>query len=329
MPEAFHFLRPLWLLGLVPCVGLLALLLRDAPEVRRWRGVIDPHLLEHLIVRPADTAAGLRARLTAPLLIPISMALASLAAAGPTWEREPSPFAQDTAPLIVVLELTPGMHAKDVAPSRLERAKHKLRDLLAARPGARTGLVVYAGSAHLVLPPTEDAQALTALVDSLTTELMPVEGNDAAGALALALDLLSREEAAGTLVFVGDGIPRAQAPAFRGLRSSRHALAVLALGRDAPTQATTPGGERIDATLDLDGLTAVADAGGGDLVRATVDSADVEQIARSAQRNLEQRTREDAGGRWLDRGYYLAWPMAFLALLWFRRGVRISWETAL
>ncbi len=53
-----------------------------------------------------------------------------VAMAGPSWEREPSPFADDTAGLVVLLKASTTMEATDVQPSRLERSKHKLRDLL-------------------------------------------------------------------------------------------------------------------------------------------------------------------------------------------------------
>ena len=49
MLEAFHFLRPLWLLALIPTTVLYAVIHASSPE-RQWRRVIAPHLLEHLMV---------------------------------------------------------------------------------------------------------------------------------------------------------------------------------------------------------------------------------------------------------------------------------------
>ena len=64
---------------------------------------------------------------------------------------------EDTAPLVIAIDLSQTMDAIDIAPSRLERVKLKVRDLLALRAGARTAIVAYAGSAHIVLPLTDDA----------------------------------------------------------------------------------------------------------------------------------------------------------------------------
>ena len=139
---AFTFLRPLVLLALLPLGGLWLLLRRgaaaDAPEVPQ----IAPHLLAALTI-----ARNVRSRLRAPdLLIPAAM-LMTLAAAGPAWRPVPSPFVTETAPLVVALDLSPSMTQTDVAPSRLERAKQKVRDLIALRAGGRVALVAYAGSA--------------------------------------------------------------------------------------------------------------------------------------------------------------------------------------
>src|SRR5262249_4015088 len=146
MPDAataFHLLRPWWLLALVPTALVLALILRrDRPEVQ-WGGVIAPHLLKHLIVTPQG-----RWRIRPVWLVGAALALPIVGLAGPTWRREPPPFVEDKAPLMIALDVSASMGQPDVPPTRLERAKQKVRDLLAARAGARTGLIAYAGTAH-------------------------------------------------------------------------------------------------------------------------------------------------------------------------------------
>ena len=59
------------------------------------------------------------------------LALGAIAAAGPTWQRERPPFVEDTAPLAIAIDLSPTMDAIDVTPTRLERAKLKVQDLMA------------------------------------------------------------------------------------------------------------------------------------------------------------------------------------------------------
>src|SRR5262249_58304839 len=137
-------------------------------------------------------------------LVAAALGLAGIAVAGPTWQQEPPPFGQDQAPMMVVIDLSPTMDATDVAPTRLERVKQKVHDLLALRPGSRTGLVVYAGTAHLVVPPAEDPALLALFLDALATDLMPVAGRNAPAALGLADALLAKEPAPGTILFFTD-----------------------------------------------------------------------------------------------------------------------------
>ena len=149
--EAFHFLRPLWL-GLVPALLACGWWARRREQTTRiGEGIIAPHLLGPLTV---DRARRRRVR-PSDLMIATSM-LGALAAAGPAWRQAESPFFSETAPVIVALETSTTMLATDVSPSRLARAKQKILDLLELRTGARTGLVAYAGSAHLVMPLTDD-----------------------------------------------------------------------------------------------------------------------------------------------------------------------------
>jgi len=322
-----HFLRPLWLL----VIPLTLWLYRRYHERERvaavWQDAIAPHLLTHLAVR-GDGAARLRPY---QVLAAIGV-LTSLAMAGPTWQREITPFTEDTAPLVVALELTPSMLSIDVQPTRLERAKHKLRDLLAKRASARTAVVAYAGSAHTVLPLTDDPSLIEIYLESLAPSLMPREGDRADAALTLAADLLRRVETPGTVLFMSDGVDHTLADHFAEFRSrTQTQVLFLALGTDAggPIQAEGGGsGERSGMApgVDLAGLEAVASAAGGRVIRATVDAADITRLSSAIRTHLVDATQEDERLRWHDAGYYLIWPIAALALLWFRPGWTVQWS---
>ena len=305
----FHFLRPL-LLVLVPIALALPFAWRRRRDPRRaWEGVIAPHLLEALLVgvqgrrrvRPVDGAA-------------LALGLAAIAAAGPTWRREPPPFAQDQAALVVALDLSATMSASDVAPSRLERAKQKVHDLVAARGGARTGLVVYAGSAHVVVPPSEDPELLDLYLDALAPELMPRAGRDVDAALAAADALLARETYAGTVLFVTDGADPATLDAFaKRARASRDQVLVLAVGSDPA------------AGFDAAALQRLADAARAPIASLTADDGDVRWVVRRAQSHLQVALDAEGTGRWRESGYWLCFPLAALGLLSFRRGWVVRW----
>jgi len=147
---------------LVPAILLPVFWFRRNSVRARWRNIIDPLLLEHLIV--GDTV---RRRIQPIHTLALLIVVGAIAVGGPTWQHERPPFNQDKAPLVIVLELAHSMDATDVAPTRLERAKQKVLDLAAARKGARTGLVVFASTAHLVVPATEDPAMLELYLPAL------------------------------------------------------------------------------------------------------------------------------------------------------------------
>jgi Ca-activated chloride channel homolog len=119
----FHFLRPLWLLALVPAALAGWLLWRQQDPRRGYGAIIAPHLLAHLVIRAGKTSF-----LCPEVVLLCVLPLSILALAGPSWWQEPSPFAEDQAAAVVVMKIAPSMQASDLQPSRLERAQHKLHD---------------------------------------------------------------------------------------------------------------------------------------------------------------------------------------------------------
>ncbi len=115
-----------------------------------------------------------------PLLTGLALAIASIALAGPSWQRLPQPIDQKTDALVVVLDLSLSMYARDVAPSRLVRARHAVTDILRARTEGFTGLVAYAGDAHAVAPLTDDVRTIENLLAALAPDMMPVLGSNPA-----------------------------------------------------------------------------------------------------------------------------------------------------
>jgi Ca-activated chloride channel family protein len=319
----FHWLRPWALWGL-----LLALFIliwgRRPPSQQHLRGVIDAHLLPHLLVhrgragwlRPTDTLA-------------LALACFCVALAGPAWQREAPPLAQEQAPLMLVLDLTPSMDAVDWPPSRLARARAKLHTLLQQRRDAPTGLVVYGGSAHLVLPPTQDHKLLATYLESLSTTLMPQPGAAPAQALQLALNWLARQPVPGTVLFItaewpADDIARAQAL----LSTSRHRLIVLAVGdaQGGPIRGadgrylTDAQGRTQRARLDVAALSALRERTGAALVTASQDDTDLARVQALMARYRADAIAQDPTQRWRDAGAVWIWPGLLALLLSFRRG---------
>lgn len=300
--EMFHFLRP-WILLLLPLTGLLWWQVRRRANRRSLPPqTLAPHLLKALTVGQQG-----QRRLMPIDLLAAMLALASLGAAGPTWSRVPDPFVAQTAPLVIVLHVSPTMQGADVQPSRLERAKQKIRDLLDLRAGARSALVAYAGTAHSVVPMTEDPDVMRPYLEGLQPEIMPSQGNNAGAALSMARDIILAEDAPGGVLFVTDTMQMSDVAVFNSPQDASVAvLAVLPEGKG-------------DAGLDA--LTVP-------VRQVTTDDGDITALERVLNAAYRRALAEDGQQPWDDRGWVLAWPAALLVLLWFRRGWTMRWSLA-
>lgn len=331
--HALHFLRPqwLWLLVAVPLI-YLSFRVRDSARAR-WKRYIEPDLLDHLLVSRRR-----RWRFRPIHMVSLLIILGAIAIAGPTWKREQPPFTEDKAPLVIVLDLSQTMNAIDLDPTRLERAKLKLRDLLKVRNGGRTALFVYAGSTHMVLPFTTDFSLFDLYLNSLSTSIMPREGKDTTKALQTVEDFLKDEPVPGTILFVTDGIDAAAIPALRQFTSREdndNDILVMGAGTSAggPIR-TSPNafladrlGRRVYAKLDVDALRSLGSIN-IPATTLTLNDDDIHWIQRRVQHHLEAIQEKNTKSRWIDEGYWLTIPIAAIALLWFRKGWTVRWNSA-
>jgi Ca-activated chloride channel homolog len=330
---AVHFLRPqwLWLLLAVPVI-YLSFQVRD--DVRaRWKRYIDPKLLDHLIVARKQ---GWRFR---PIhMVCVLIFLGTIAIAGPSWRREQPPFTEDKAPLVIALDLSETMDTIDLDPTRLERAKLKLRDLLKVRQGGRTALFVYAGTAHMVLPFTTDDSLFDLYLSSLSTSLMPSQGKDTAKALRTIEAFLKDEPVPGTILFVTDGIEPQALPAFRQFAAqdgNQDDILVMGVGtvsggpvRVAANRFLTDHlGRRVYAKLDVGALRSLSSIGVS-ATTLTLNDDDIDWVQRRVQHHLQAVQQRDSKTRWIDEGYWLTIPIAAVAVFWFRKGWTVRWASA-
>jgi Ca-activated chloride channel family protein len=310
MMAEFHFLRPHMLWLLIP-VGLILIAQLHQQDLRtRWLKVMAPALLDALLINRAGESKSRPVYLFA-----CTAALGIFALAGPAWQREQSPFTEDLASLVIVLKVTTSMEAEDLQPMRIERSVHKIRDLLELRSGARTALISYAGSAHLVMPLTSDATIIESFAAELSPELMPLEGNNVEAALSLAGRVLEESGQPGSVLLITDDLDPAQMRLIKEQRV-RGAAAPVILG--ALDLQRSPG--------EAERLTQGASALGSEIEFISPDDADVRAIIGQLESHLNPASNPDNAERWRDAGYLITPLLALLTLVWFRRGWLMSWE---
>ncbi|MFT5904596.1 MAG: Ca-activated chloride channel family protein [Cryomorphaceae bacterium] len=320
---SFHFIRPMWLLALIPIALILYALIRQKDAHRIWQGVIAQHLLPFLVSDSSTASKGLRPH----LLLGAVLVIATAALAGPSWNREPAPFADDSAALVIVIEVTPTMLAQDIQPSRLARATQKIRDLLQQRQGSATALVAYSGSAHLVMPLTEDSDLIGQFAAELDPGMMPVEGDAADKAIILAQQQLIDSGRAGSVLLITDGVSHG---AIKRIRSHQTAalpvVHIFGVGTGAAGIAPADGPPA--SPLNMDSLEDAADAGRGSLVTISPDAKDIEKLAKTVETQFTVAVAADGNQRWKDAGYWFTPLVALLALVWFRPGWTVQWNAA-
>lgn len=318
----FHFLRPACLWLLVPALVLLLFARRRQRSARGWAAACDPELLAaQQLPATATMNAGFYLLSLAALLLPIALA-------GPAWQQLPQPLLQSTAARVIALDISRSMDAADLKPSRLDRVRFRIRDLLREEPDTRTALLVFSAQAHRVVPLTDDHDTVRHLLDSLGTGLLPPAAARIAPAVDEALALLHAGGATrGEVLLITDSAPEPAArAAVERIRQAGFRLHVVGVGtaEGAPIPDQDGGwlkdsrGAIVLPALDRDALRELArHAGGGyvDLERMTPEPNTLAQAA--SETDPEAGLKTDL---WQDEGRWLILLLLPLAALSARRG---------
>lgn len=329
MPDSFHFIRPLWLLALIPLSLLAWRVYRPGGGDNPWSRIVDARLLPLLMVGRAP-----KVNRTAPWLAAGGWIIAVLALANPAWERKPQPVYQTTAARVVVLELSRSMDATDLKPSRMVRARYKVEDVLALGAEGQTGLVVYAGDAFTVSPLTRDANTIHALLKVLEPGLMPAPGSRADLGLLKARELLRQAGVSnGQVLLIADGVEAdkvaASERAAARLRSEGYRVSVLGVGTENGVPLTDAQGEPmrdaagkiVNPRLDTAALQSLARAGGGAYRSITDNDQALSTLLSDRQASRAEAAMQTyaATQGWKEQGPLLAVLLLPLAALAFRR----------
>ncbi|WP_370278540.1 VWA domain-containing protein [Pontibacterium sp.] len=325
MLNEFHFLQPWWLLLFPLLMGITWLWLRANHSTQHWAQVCDAELLPFLVREGKG-----RSRAIWPLAVLVSLLLA-LAAAQPVWQKQPQPAVKQGGAVVIVWDLSASMNATDLKPSRLQRARFKIEDLLDRLGDSQAALLVYAADAFVVTPLTEDGDTIRAQLPAMQPEIMPAQGSRADRALQQAGALLQQAQVPeGDILLVSDEVePALIAADASRLKQQGYRVSILSVGtREGAPIPTGSGllkdrqGEVVVARTDLGKMREAAALGGGVAVRLSNDDTDLDQLsALFAQSERRAVVSDQAFDYWVAEGPWILLLTLPLLLPLFRRGM--------
>ena len=330
----FHFLRPLWLLGLLILPVIYVAMRKRALSNSDWSSAIDPSLLKHLL--PSNQQQNKQNRHFGMLAV---LCFAFIAMAGPAWQEKPQEVVKLTDNMVVILDLSLSMLATDTAPDRLTRSKQKLQDLLKLRKEGNTALIAFSGDSHVVTPLTDDTKTIIANLPALDPFIMPVIGSRPDLAVKQAVELLKQGKAnQGRIILLTDSVEAHHIERINEtLTGSNTSLHVLAAGTAAggPIKLPKKGylkdeGNVVIPKTDFNSLATLAKKNRGQMLRMTLDDQDLNQLDIEGSLSLNQQqeknnpTLEKGFDDWEDMGFLFVILMIPLALRAHRQGVMLQ-----
>lgn len=233
--------------------------------------------------------------------------------------------------LILCLDTSRSMLARDLEPNRLQRAITDIRAVLPELTGGdRVGLVVFAGEARLRVPLTHDLDSFRELLVQVDTDVIPVGGSDLASALRVAGEIADEREAASTaVVLLTDGEDlgghgKAAAEELAGRDIVVHAIGYgstrgskITVEKDGEeTFLTDQAGDEVVTVMDAEGLRELAESTGGEFLRADAMPLPLLQLQEKRLEPMVERAYE-AGMETAKKTRY-QWVLlpVLLLLLW-------------
>ena len=268
-----HFAEPVWLwLAILGPLALAALLAYSGARRRKQLSqVASPDLLHDLIGSHSHAR-----RLIKNCLLILAVAGIGLALARPQWGEQKVAQESLGEDVVFALDCSRSMLARDVSPSRLQRAKLAILDFVRSRGTGRVGLVAFAGSAFLQCPLTFDYSAFEETLMDVDDRTIPILGTDIGTALQEAATALDKNNRRKLLVVVTDGEDLEKGGVRMAEKLAKEGVVIYTVG------VGTPGGQEIEVQNEQ-GKPELLRNDRGEPVRSRLDEQTLRQIAQATK----------------------------------------------
>lgn len=236
----FRFEEPayLWLLLLIPALCALRILLMRQQK-KRWRKFADPTLIKQL----APDVSLVR-RILKFILLMVALALLIVMLARPQMGAKISKEKRQGIETIIALDISNSMLAQDVEPSRLEKSKMLVENLVDHFYNDKIGLIVFAGDAFVQLPITSDYISAKMFLQNAEPSLIQQQGTDIGEAIRLAMHSFSQNDKTGkAIVVITDGEDHEGDAEAMAKEAEKNGIHVFILGVGSKQGSPIPIGE--------------------------------------------------------------------------------------
>lgn len=232
--------------------------------------------------------------------------------------------------LMIALDVSNSMLARDIRPDRLSRSVQGISRLIDRLEGDRVGIVVFAGKAYMQLPITTDYSAAKMFLSTISTRMVPSQGTAIGDAIELSVESFKEEDRGRAIIVItdgenheGDAIEAAAAAAEKNIK-------IFTVGMGSPEGSPIPlydaadrqigfrtdkQGQTVVSRLDETTLQQIASAGNGIYVRATTGQDGLgrilDEINAMEKQEIETRMFSDYEGRFQ---YFLAISLLLLVI---------------
>jgi Ca-activated chloride channel family protein len=321
----FHFMRPEWLVLIIPAIIFTGMMLRQILRSGDWSKYIDPALQSYML----DDIPGKKSTAVSGVLA-IAWIITIFALAGPSFEKKAVPVVTNPDALVILLDMSLSMGAQDVAPSRAVRAVRKATDIVRGREDGVTAVVAYAGDAHTVVPFTDDSATVEHLITSLSPEIMPKLGSRPDKAISNALKLMRDAGITeANILLLTDGIQEKDVSRISPLLTPNVSLSLIAIGTNegAPIPTGDQGflkdgsGNIVLPRLNTRPMQSLYEATGSRWRSLTYNDSDWQGLTTAPDYSKAKAEQEQMLQTWVDSGFWLIFLILPVALFSFRRGV--------
>jgi len=239
--------------------------------------------------------------------ITLLLGCCTLAWMDPLWGEEQVAVERRGLDVIVCVDVSRSMLARDLSPDRLGRARQDVQSLLdELRPGDRVGLVVFSGVPRLKAPLTHDRASVGQLVLGLGIDDVRIGGTDLAAAVRRALELVEEgAESSSAVVLLTDGEELAGAASEAAAEAAARGVVLHAVGYGSiegskildPDRSggfvVDDQGREVVTVLDADGLRRMAESTGGEFLRADTAALPLVELVRKRLHPMVRRLFEE------------------------------------